>query len=209
MTVRFGGVALLACALALTSTCSSPGSGGTGGSGAGGTGGGGASCADVTPCGGSVVGTWMVSSSSCLALAGDLDGMYLSLGCSKIPVTGALTTSGTFAANADGTYTDDTTTTGSANFSPGADCLTVSSVPVTCEKAADAFAPLGWKTTCSLTGGKCNCSAVFDIRGGIGYPRELISLMGGYVTSGNTLMTDVNYAYCVSGDKLRSEERRV
>ena len=149
-----------------------------------------------------MVGTWTISPSSCVALAGDLDGMYLSLGCSKIPVTGALTTSGTFTAKADGTYIDDTRTTGSANFSPGADCLTVSSVPVTCEKAADAFAPLGWQTTCSLTGGKCNCSAVFNIRGGIGYPREQISLTGNYVASGNTLMTDVNYAYCVSGDKL-------
>ena len=125
-----------------------------------------------------MVGTWTVSPSSCLALAGDLDGTYLSLGCSKIPVTGTLTTSGTFTANADGTYIDNTTTTGSANFSLGDDCLTVSSVPVTCEKAADAFAPLGWQTTCSLTGGKCNCSAVIDLRGGIGYSMEQISLMG-------------------------------
>src|SRR6185369_11233588 len=111
------GVGLLACVLALTSTCSNSDNGGTGGS--GGTGGVGASCTDVTPCGGSVVGTWMVSPSSCLVLAGDLDGSYLSLGCSRIPVTGTLTTSGTFTANADGTYTDDTTTTGSATFSPG------------------------------------------------------------------------------------------
>src|SRR4029077_16626632 len=111
--------AFVAAALALIAAgCgASPGSGGMGGSGAGGTGGGGTSCTDVTPCGGSVVGTWMISPSSCVALAGDLDGMYLSLGCSKIPVTGALTTSGTFTANADGTYIDDTTTTGSANFS--------------------------------------------------------------------------------------------
>ena len=90
------------------------------------------------------MGTWTVSSSSCLALAGDLDGWYLSLGCPKIPVTGTLTTTGTFTANADGTYIDNTTTTGSANMSLGNDCLTVSSVPVTCEKAALAFAPLGW-----------------------------------------------------------------
>jgi hypothetical protein len=71
-----------------------------------------------------------------LALAGDIDGWYLSLGCTKVPVTGTLTTTGTFTANADGTYTDNTTTTGSANMSLGNDCLTVSSVVVTCEKAA-------------------------------------------------------------------------
>ena len=132
----FQGVGLLACVVALTATCSSNpgtgGTGGTGGSGAGGTGGGGASCTEATPCGGSVVGTWMVAPSSCLVLAGDLDGSLLSLGCSKIPVTGTITTSGTFTANADGTYTDNSTTAGSANFSLGNDCLSVSSVPVTC-----------------------------------------------------------------------------
>ena len=127
----FRGVGLFVVTFA--SACTSSGSGG---SGAGGTGGAGPSCPDVTPCGGSVVGTWTVSSSSCLALAGDIDGWYLSLGCTKVPVTGTLTTTGTFTANADGTYTDNTTTTGSANMSLGNDCLTVSSVVVTCEKAA-------------------------------------------------------------------------
>ena len=143
----FRGV-LFATVVTLASACSSSGSGGrgtggTGGAGTGGagTGGAGPSCNDVTPCGGSVVGTWTVSSSSCLALAGDLEGSYLSLGCPKVPVTGTLTTTGTFTANADGTYTDNTTTTGSANMSLGNDCLTVSSVVVTCEKAALAFAP--------------------------------------------------------------------
>ena len=179
----FRGVGLFALAVTLASACTSTG---PGGSGAGGKGGASPSCTEVTPCGGSVVGTWMVSS-SCLVLAGDLDGAYLSLGCSTIPVTGTVTTSGTFTANADGTYTDNTTTKGSANFSPGDDCLSVSSVRVTCEKAADAFRPLGWQTTCSLTGGKCNCSAVFDLPGGIGYSRDQISLNGAYVTSGNTL----------------------
>jgi len=88
--------------------CTSGGSGGSGtGTGTGGTGGAGPTCPDVASCGGSVVGTWTVSSSSCLALTGDLDGSYLSLGCPKVPVTGTLTTTGTFTANADGTYIED------------------------------------------------------------------------------------------------------
>ncbi|MEO6602037.1 MAG: hypothetical protein ABIQ16_19310, partial [Polyangiaceae bacterium] len=117
---------------------------GTGATGAGATGGAGPACADVNACGGSVVGAWKVSS-SCLSLAGDLDGAFLSLGCSKVPMTGTLTTTGTFTANADGTYTDNTVTTGSASMSLGNDCLTVSSVTVTCERAADAFSPIGLK----------------------------------------------------------------
>src|SRR4051812_44368013 len=68
------------------------GSGGTGATtGSGGTGGtaGAQSCPGVTPCGGSVIGTWNVAS-SCLALAGDMDVTLASLGCSKVPVTGSL-----------------------------------------------------------------------------------------------------------------------
>ena len=67
-------------------------------------------------------------------------------------MTGTLTTTGTLTANADGTYTDNTTTTGSVNMSLGNDCLTVSSVVVTCEKAALAFSPLGGTATCSSCG---------------------------------------------------------
>ena len=70
----FRGVGLFALVVTLASACTSSG---PGGSGAGGTGGAGPSCTEVTPCGGSVVGTWTVSPSSCLALAGDLDGCVL------------------------------------------------------------------------------------------------------------------------------------
>ena len=59
----------------LSSGCSPGGLGGAGGnSGATGAGGGGgaASCPDVTACGGSVVGTWTVTS-SCLTVSGTLD----------------------------------------------------------------------------------------------------------------------------------------
>ena len=117
----FRGVGLFATVVTIASACASSGPGGSGtgsgGSGTGGTGGAGPSCPDVAACGGSVVGTWAVSSSSCLALAGEIDGWYLSLGCPKVPVTGTLNVTGTFTANADGTYIDNTTTTGSANVS--------------------------------------------------------------------------------------------
>ena len=75
-------------------------------------------CPGVTPCGGSVVGTWTVTS-SCLALSGDMDVVLASLGCTTVPVTGSLHVTGTWTANSDGTYTDNTVTTGSITFPLG------------------------------------------------------------------------------------------
>src|SRR6185503_2122026 len=100
---------------------STPGGGGT--SVVPGTGGAGpASCSSVNGCGGSVVGAWTVSS-SCLKLSGEMDVSILSLSCPTVPVTGSLTTTGSFVANADGTYVDNTTTTGSVTFPLAASCL--------------------------------------------------------------------------------------
>ncbi|HEY8924265.1 MAG TPA: hypothetical protein VIU64_07770, partial [Polyangia bacterium] len=139
------------------------GSGGNGSGGATGSGGGSGappSCPPATPCSGSVMGSWTVMS-SCLALSGDIDGHAASLGCSKVPITGSLEVTGTWTANADGTYTDDTVTKGSIKFSLAKDCLSVSSVPVSCEKAGGSFEGLGWSNvSCSTdSSGLCNCSA--------------------------------------------------
>src|SRR4051812_49023030 len=90
-------------------------SGGAGTTGTAGTGGGGASCPNVTPCGGNVVGTWTVAS-SCLTVSGALDLGLVGAGCPSAPVTGTLAVTGTFTANADGTYSDNTITTGQERF---------------------------------------------------------------------------------------------
>ena len=91
--------------------------------------GGSLNCTNVAACGGSVVGTWNVAS-SCLKLSGDMDVSLSSLGCAAVPVNGSLQTTGTFVANADGTYSDNTTTTGSVTFPLAASCLSVSNVAV-------------------------------------------------------------------------------
>src|SRR3954454_3973290 len=161
----------LAAAMAANSGCSS----GTGATGSGGTtGGGGAggmpapNCPGGTPCGGSVVGSWTVAS-SCLALSGDMDVVFASLGCMTVPVTGSLHVTGTWTANSNGTYTDNTVTTGSITFPLAPACLSVSSTPVTCTKAASAFSALGWaSTTCSDAGGTCTCTAMANQSAGIG-----------------------------------------
>jgi len=180
----------------------------TGGSssiGGGGTNSGGAasSCSALTPCGGNVLGAWNVTS-SCLKLSGDMDVSLASLGCPTVPVVGSLTTTGSFIANADGTFTDNTRTTGSATFPLAPACLSISSVERTCEQVSSIFQAVGWTTSaCTSTNGKCNCTVTADQPGGLGTLSEVETSKGRYSTSGNLLTTeDTITPYCVSGDKL-------
>ena len=182
----------------------SGGRGGNGGSLASGGSSGSTNCPNGTPCGGSVVGTWNVTT-SCLTLSGDMDGFLLYLGCSKVPVTGSLKVTGTWTANADGTYSDNTSTTGSMTFPLATSCLTVSSAPVECSKMSGVFTAAGWKTAeCSTdASGQCNCSATANQKGGIGAIYANASDSGAYTTSGDGLNIDeeMDYSYC-SGNTL-------
>lgn len=158
---------------------------------------------NVSACGGSVVGTWNVTS-SCLEMSGDMDVFITSLACSTVPATGFLQTTGTFIANEDGTYTDNTTTTGSVTFPLDASCLAISGVEVECDRAGTIFSALGWTTTaCSETGGQCNCSLSTEQQGGLGAVLAYTNQTGSYMTSGDTLTVDpATYSYCASGDML-------
>jgi hypothetical protein len=162
-----------------------------------------ASCTSVSACGGNVVGTWKVAS-SCLKLSGNLDVSLLSLACPTVPITGSIGTTGTFVANADGTYTDNTRTTGSATFPVDEACLSISSVAVTCEKAGSVFSALGWTTTtCTETNKKCNCTLGVDQAGGMGFVSGQVAAQGSYTAAGNTLKPgDLSYSYCTAGDTL-------
>ena len=176
------------------SQAGTPGAGGTGQA---------ASCSNVTPCGGPVVGAWTVSS-SCLKLTGDMDVSLASLGCAKVPVTGALMTTGTFVANDDGTFTDNTVTTGSATFPLAKSCLSISSVERTCEQVSSIFEALGWKKgTCVDTNGQCNCTVTAEQHGGLGAISGVATTKGRYSTSGTTLTTeDLSFPYCAAGTTL-------
>ena len=209
-------VLALASATATGGCTSSAGGSGTGGTSAGaGTAGsaGGGSCSDVTPCGGNVVGTWTVTS-SCLNVTGALDLSLVGAGCPTAPVTGALHVTGTWTANADGTLSDGTTTSGDEQFTLAPSCLVISSTPVTCDGAASIIKNLGYASlTCTATaGGGCACAGTVQQTGGIGIVSVAPSTTGNYSTSGNTLtMTgdvgDTPYAYCVSGGTLTSPRR--
>jgi hypothetical protein len=178
------------------------GSGGIGGAG-------GALCSNgtsnLTPCGGDVVGIWTVTP-SCLKVTGELDLSILSLGCLSAPVTGSLQVSGTWTGNANGTYVDNTTTTGSEQLTLAASCLVVSSVPVTCGAMATLLPILGYSSVscASAAGGGCNCTAIVKQTGGLGWLSWNAQVGGTYKTSGNVVTVDdsAQYSYCVSGNRM-------
>jgi hypothetical protein len=186
------------------------GLGGSGGSGPGGTTGAGGAvvdCSDgasVTPCGGNVVGTWNVAS-TCLKLSGDMDMSLTSLGCPTVPAEGTLEVSGTFIANADGTYTDNTKTKGQVTFPLAPACLSVSSVDVECARIGAIFVAAGWsKAACSDTAGQCNCTLTVDRDAAMGAVVPYTEPTGSYTTANNQLTaSNVTYSYCASGDTLR------
>jgi hypothetical protein len=201
----------IAIALLLIGCASSPGetpdSGGAGATGTGGSGGGSA-CPDAIPCGGNVVATWTVTS-SCLKVAGNLDVALVGAGCPSAPVTGFLEVTGTFTANADGTYSDATITSGSEQFTLGPACLVISSTPVTCDGAANIIKTLGYSAlTCTpVSGGGCTCAGTVHQTGGLGLVSVAPSKSGSHTTAGNMVTLsgdagDARYAYCASGDKL-------
>jgi len=164
-----------------------------------------ASCSNVVPCGGSVVGTWTVTS-SCLAVSGDLDASGFGLGCTSVSVTGSLEVTGTWTANSDGTYSDHTTTSGNEQITVAAACLNVSGTTTTCDRIAGPLQALGYSSiTCSsAAGGGCTCAAVVQQTGGIGLASADPQTNGNYSTSGNVITTDSSqqHSYCVSGKQL-------
>jgi hypothetical protein len=185
---------------------------GTGGEGTGGqtgTGGGTATCTNVTPCGGDVVGTWNVTS-SCLTVTGEMDVAGFGLGAEcDAAVTGSIEVSGTWTANADGTYSDNTTTSGNHQIELSAACKEVSGTTTTCERLGlSAIPSLGYASaSCqdAASGGGCTCPATVYQTGGIGVAPMYPSASGSYTISGNVLTItagEQEYSYCVSGTTL-------
>ena len=158
----------------------------------------------ATPCGGRIVGRWIVYSGN-LTVSGNVEISLVGLGCQSVRADGCLTVSGIWTALSDGSYEDDTTTTGNVTFALPPACLSVSSVPIPCAKAGTVFSALGWdSTSCTDNQGACYCFATVNQRGGLGVISTLDSVSGSYHTTGDTLTTDdaTQYSYCVSGTTL-------
>jgi hypothetical protein len=190
------------------------GTGGTGG--ASGTGGAAAvevepveaSCQAVIPCGGNVVGTWVVAG-SCLPVSGMADVAGFGLGCTAAAVTGMLEVSGTWTANPDGTFRDQTVTSGASQLQVPPECLNVSGTVTTCDRLGGAFQALGYASvSCAnaTSGGGCTCTASADQTGGLAMLSVGPPTSGTYATANDVLTTsagrEAQYAYCVSGDTL-------
>ena len=185
----------------------SGGSNSTGGSGTG-TGGGSSSCTNVTPCGGTATGTWTVKS-SCLTISGDLDVQTLFfLSCPTGHVSGTLQVTGTFTANANGTFTDATTTTGTEMLTLPAACKVLSGAPVTCDRIGSVMAGSYYTdATCvdSASGGGCDCTGTVNQTGSLGHVVGDPQTDGNFTTGSNTLtitQDSMKYGYCVSGTML-------
>jgi hypothetical protein len=156
-----------------------------------------------------VVGTWNVTS-SCLEVTGELNLSLLGAGCPSAPVTGSLQVTGTWTANSNTTYTDNTVTSGDEQITLAASCLVISSAPVTCDGAASLL-PSGLglsELNCpSAAGGGCNCSGTVKQTGTLGLASPAPSTSGNYTISGNVITItgdagDTQYSYCVLGNKM-------
>ena len=198
-------VVVLASTMAVHGCKSSPGVGSTGNSQPPD----GSACPNVAPCGGDVVGTWTVTS-SCLNVTGEMNMELVGTGCPTAPVTGSLHVTGTWTANSDGTYLDNTTTSGDERIPLASSCLVISSAPVTCDGAANLLkSALGFSDLkCPPAAGSgCTCSATVNQDGGIGLVSMAPSKNDRYKTSGNLItmsgdMGDALYSYCVSGNTM-------
>lgn len=162
-----------------------------------------ADCVSAPGCGGAVVGSWTVAS-SCLELSGEMDVFLTSLACATVPVTGYLQTSGKLTFYEDGSYADETTTTGKVTFPLDASCLAISGVDVECDRVGAIFSAIGWNTAaCTGAGGECNCELQTEQQAGLGVVLPYTEPTGAYSTSGDELtVSNATYSYCASGDNL-------
>jgi hypothetical protein len=184
----------------------------TDGTGPGGAAGGGleASCENVTPCGGDIVGAWTVID-SCLTVGGSVDVKDFGLGCNSAPTTGSLEVTGTWSASAEGmTISDDTTTFGDTAFELPPACAETATLPIACSKLAEpigsylSYASLACVDSSSAW---CECSGTVEQTGGMGLVSTSALTSGTYTTADGVLTVSdgtnhTEYAYCSSEDTL-------
>ncbi|MEO8919197.1 MAG: arabinofuranosidase catalytic domain-containing protein [Polyangiaceae bacterium] len=148
--------------------------------------------------------------SSCLRVSGQLDLSGTSVGCASAPATGALQVSGTWTAKADGTYSDNTTTSGNVQFSLAPECLMLSGTTTSCDRLAGVLKDaLGYASlSCTAaTGGGCTCAGGVQQTGGPGLVAFEPPTSANYTASGTVLtmggsVAATQYSYCVAGDQF-------
>jgi hypothetical protein len=116
----------------------------------------GGTCSNAAACGGSVVGTWTITSSCVSESASMVDSQCPSATASSsgLSITGSVT------YNADGTYSSSSTISGSVRVSLPQSCLTYNGVTLTCAQltqASQSNPTAGVTLSCSGTSG-CICT---------------------------------------------------
>lgn len=183
----------------------------SGSAGAGQAGTGGArECSFADRCGGDLVGTWTVVS-SCVDVHGGLDLRGFGLGCTSASVTGILSVTGTFTANADGTYSDQTYTSGAQQIEFPEQCFDVGPA-VSCDRLASVVLLDNYgyaSATCmEANDGACVCDAVLAQTSGMAIISGRPASSGRYDTADGVMtLTDGaeptgEYEYCVSENEL-------
>lgn len=163
-----------------------------------------ASCDEVAPCGGDVVGTWVVADCA-QTVTGVVDMLGFGLGCTMGSVeSGSLQVGGTITFNEDGTYTDNTTTSGDQEVGMPPDCLNVSGTVTTCDRVSSPVqSSLGYEMFLCVDNTEtmgCSCSGTFNQEGGIALIALDASTDGMYTTMDTTLSLgdSKDYSYCVT-----------
>jgi hypothetical protein len=162
-------------------------------------GGGGGTCGKVQPCGGDFIGTW--TASDACAASGSTTLIDF---CPTAPVSYSLSSSGDATFRADGTYTLDTSATGTAIVTIPATCLTMPGLTITCpeleqelqSQISSGSQPGATKASCRTGGGGCICDMTLEAHD----TRD----SGTYTNSGTELdLSDGDGgAYCVQNNEL-------
>jgi len=143
-----------------------------------------------------------------LTVAGSIDVQStFGLTCPAGQITGSLQVTGTWTANANGTFTDATMTTGTERLELPAACLLLSGTTVTCERIGSVMDG-GYFDTASCVdsaSGGCTCTGVVKQKGTMGLVTSGPNTEGNFTTASNTItitQDSTKYSYCVAGNKL-------
>lgn len=157
------------------------------------------SCSNAAPCGGSIVGTWRVTS-SCLSVSSSA----FAEGCPGATASSSnlrITGSGTY--NADLTYVSSAALSGSMSMTLPAACLMAAGFIITCPELQALFAtdPTFSSPTCTMAGSACKC--VLPLSG------QTTTESGTYTTTAAGVLTATPQGetaeendYCVKGTTL-------
>jgi hypothetical protein len=154
-----------------------------------------------------LVGSWMAASCE-LTVSGMVDMAATGLMCASAPVTGSLEVSGTWTADAGGTYMDATTTSGELLIELPEACKMISGTTTTCDRVV--LGALGLNSIACVdntTTMGCTCTATVNQEGRPAFIAVEHAMSGTFVTEGNNVVMtgegrDTEYSYCVSENTL-------